>query len=212
MEDHTRSDWRNAPREVSPGQDHGGGGGFGGGEREGNRTEREPTGERYSASLNTRDRHPAQLFHPRDIHVVRGETVFLVRSAAAGTVLQARVGRDRDGGSSRGRKRDGTSSFNRDGMQRSERRNAEVIEINGIIPMTVVAVLLNIPVEGAGVLTRERRRTIDETIAMTIKIFGAQHVMVLATLAIRQAPRDEEYRPPHRSTADPNEYRPLAGG
>jgi hypothetical protein len=85
----------------------------------------EPAGERYSASLNTRDRHPAQLFHLRDIHVVRGETVFLVRSAAAGTVLQARVGRDRDGGSSRGRKRDGTSSFNRDGMQRSERRNAE---------------------------------------------------------------------------------------
>lgn len=64
---------------------------------------------------------------------------------------------------------------------------AKMIEINAMIPMAVVAVHLNVPAEGAGALVRERRRMIDETIAMTIKTIGVQHVMVQATLEIRDS-------------------------
>jgi hypothetical protein len=74
-----------------PCQDRGGGG-FRGGDRAGDmiRLKSERADERYSALFNPRDRHPSQVFHPREVHSARGETLFLVCSAAAETVLQAR--------------------------------------------------------------------------------------------------------------------------
>nr|CAH0110654.1 unnamed protein product [Daphnia galeata] len=107
-EDHTPSDWRNAPMEEPPQcQDRGDAGGFRGGDKGGDRTERGIV-------------HPAQLFHPREIHSVREETDHLVRSVGAEMAPQAQVfcSRDREGGSFGGRDRYSPSSFggrNREG-------------------------------------------------------------------------------------------------
>nr|CAH0111118.1 unnamed protein product [Daphnia galeata] len=114
-EDRTPSDWRNAPREgPPPGQDRGGGGGFRGGDRGGDRMEREPAGERYSASFNPRDRPPGSAlsserssFGPR-----RDGPSSSFGGGRDGPPSSGFGSRDREGGSSfGGRDRDGPSSF-----------------------------------------------------------------------------------------------------
>ncbi|XP_046637929.1 eukaryotic translation initiation factor 4B-like isoform X1 [Daphnia pulicaria] len=114
-EDRTPSDWRNAPREgPPPGQDRGGGGGFRGGDRGGDRMEREPAGERYSASFNPRDRPPGSAlsserssFGPR-----RDGPSSSFGGGRDGPPSSGFGGRDRDGPSSfGGRDREGSSSF-----------------------------------------------------------------------------------------------------